>query len=82
MFVDSHAHLDGRQFDTDRQQVIDRALEAGLQTIVAIGNGDGPTDVDCGKLSSKSALSCLSLLGGSTARIAVTWGAANDVPEW
>ena len=48
MFVDSHAHLDGRQFDTDRQQVIDRALEAGVQTIVAIGNGDGPTDVDCG----------------------------------
>jgi TatD DNase family protein len=48
MFVDSHAHLDGRQFAPDREQVIDRARAAGVQTIVAIGNGDGPADVDCG----------------------------------
>jgi TatD DNase family protein len=48
MFVDSHAHLDGKQFDSDREQVIDRAREAGVRTIVAIGNGDGPEQVDCG----------------------------------
>jgi len=48
MFVDSHAHLDGKQFDSDREQVIARAREAGTQTIVAIGNGDGPEQVDCG----------------------------------
>ncbi len=48
MFVDSHAHLDGEQFDSDREQVIARAREAGVQTIVAIGNGDGPAQVDCG----------------------------------
>jgi TatD DNase family protein len=48
MFVDSHAHLDGKQFDSDREQVIARAREAGLQNIVAIGNGDGPEQVDCG----------------------------------
>jgi TatD DNase family protein len=48
MFVDSHAHLDGKQFDSDREQIIARAREAGVQTIVAIGNGDGPEDVDCG----------------------------------
>ena len=48
MFVDSHAHLDGKQFDSDREQVIARAREAGVQTIVAIGNGDGPAQVDCG----------------------------------
>ena len=48
MFVDSHAHLDGKQFDADREQVIVRAREAGVQTIVAIGNGDGPEQVDCG----------------------------------
>jgi TatD DNase family protein len=47
MFVDSHAHLDGERFDADREQVIARAREAGVQTIVAIGNGDGPEDVDC-----------------------------------
>jgi TatD DNase family protein len=48
MFVDSHAHLDGERFDSDREQVIARAREAGVQTIVAIGNGDGPAQVDCG----------------------------------
>jgi TatD DNase family protein len=48
MFVDSHAHLDGERFDSDREQVIARAREAGVQTIVAIGNGDGPQQVDCG----------------------------------
>lgn len=48
MFVDSHAHLDGKQFDADRELVIARAREAGVSTIVAIGNGDGPAQVDCG----------------------------------
>ena len=48
MFVDSHAHLDGEQFDSDREQVIARAREAEVQAIVAIGNGDGPAQVDCG----------------------------------
>ncbi|MFY9740915.1 MAG: TatD family hydrolase [Candidatus Sulfotelmatobacter sp.] len=48
MFVDSHAHLDGKEFDSDREQVIARARAAGVQTIVAIGNGDSPEQVDCG----------------------------------
>ena len=42
MFVDSHAHLDGSQFDSDREKVIACAREAGVRTMVAIGNGDGP----------------------------------------
>ncbi|MGO8796837.1 MAG: TatD family hydrolase [Candidatus Sulfotelmatobacter sp.] len=48
MFVDSHAHLDGARFDADREAVIARARAAGVETIVAIGNGDGPDQVDCG----------------------------------
>jgi TatD DNase family protein len=48
MYVDSHAHLDGKEFDSDREQVIARARAAGVQTIVAIGNGDSPGQVDCG----------------------------------
>ena len=48
MFVDSHAHLDGERFDSDREQVIARARDAGVEAIVAIGNGDGPAHVDCG----------------------------------
>jgi TatD DNase family protein len=48
MFVDSHAHLDGKQFDSDRDAVIARAREAGVRTMVAIGNGDGPPTLDAG----------------------------------
>jgi TatD DNase family protein len=48
VFVDSHAHLDGEQFQADREQVIARAREAGVETMVAIGNGDGPGSLDCG----------------------------------
>ncbi len=48
MYVDSHAHLEGKQFDRDREDVLERARAAGLQAIVAIGNGTGPETVDCG----------------------------------
>jgi TatD DNase family protein len=48
LFVDSHAHLEGPQFDADREQVILRARDAGIDTIVAIGNGTGPGSLDCG----------------------------------
>jgi TatD DNase family protein len=48
MFVDSHAHLEGRRYDSDRAEVIARARAAGVETIVAIGNGDGPVNFDCG----------------------------------
>jgi len=48
MFVDSHAHLDGKEFDSDREQVIARAQESGVRTMVAIGNGDGPPALDAG----------------------------------
>src|SRR6267143_162535 len=47
MYVDSHAHLEGKRFASDRHQVFVRAREAGVETILAIGNGDGPADVDC-----------------------------------
>jgi len=48
MFIDSHAHLEGKQFAHDREQVIVRAREAGVTNILAIGNGDGPVNFDCG----------------------------------
>jgi len=48
MFVDSHAHLEGKQFSSDRDQVIARARESGVEAIVAIGNGEGPGTLDCG----------------------------------
>ena len=48
MFVDSHAHLEMEQFDADREQMIARAREAGIEKIVAIGSGTGPGSLDCG----------------------------------
>jgi TatD DNase family protein len=48
MFIDSHAHLEGDRYDSDREQVIARARETGVEAIVAIGNGDGPENFDCG----------------------------------
>ncbi len=47
MFIDSHAHLEGHRFDSDREEVMARARAAGVETIVAIGNGDGPVNFDC-----------------------------------
>jgi TatD DNase family protein len=47
MFVDSHCHLDGPRFDSDRDQVISRAREAGLTSVLAVGTGDGPGTLDC-----------------------------------
>ncbi len=47
MFVDSHAHLDGERYDADREQVLARACESGIETILAIGIGTGPGSLDC-----------------------------------
>lgn len=40
MFVDSHAHIDGPEYDADRDEVIARATEAGVLTILNVGTGD------------------------------------------
>lgn len=40
MFVDSHAHIDGSEFDDDRDEVLERARAAGVNTILNIGTGD------------------------------------------
>ena len=48
MLIDSHCHLDSDQFDPDREQVINRAREAGVTNMVAIGTGNGPPDLEAG----------------------------------
>ena len=40
MFVDSHAHIDGEEFDADREEVIERARAAGVRAILNVGTGD------------------------------------------
>jgi len=39
-FVDSHCHIDGADFDADRDEVIARAREAGVTTMLNVGTGD------------------------------------------
>jgi TatD DNase family protein len=46
--IDSHCHLDDRQFDEDRAQVIERALASGVGRMLAIGTGNGPPDLEAG----------------------------------
>src|SRR4051812_37226452 len=40
MFVDSHAHIDGEEFDADRAEVVGRARAAGVRAILNVGTGD------------------------------------------
>ncbi len=40
MFIDSHAHIDGKEFDGDRREVIQRAHAAGVSLILNVGTGD------------------------------------------
>ena len=44
MFVDSHAHIDGPEFDADREEVIQRAHAAGVSAILNVGTGDPNSD--------------------------------------
>jgi TatD DNase family protein len=50
MFIDSHAHIDGKQFEHDRGEMLFRAQQAGVTTLLAIGNGDGPDDLEAALL--------------------------------
>jgi len=38
--VDSHCHIDGPQFDEDRDAVVERAKEAGVAAMLNVGTGD------------------------------------------
>jgi TatD DNase family protein len=39
IFVDSHCHIDGREFDADRDEVIKRAEAAGVKMMLVVGTG-------------------------------------------
>jgi TatD DNase family protein len=44
--IDSHAHLEFEQFNEDRDAVLQRARDAGLTTILAIGGAGGPDELN------------------------------------
>ncbi|MGI8641143.1 MAG: TatD family hydrolase [Pyrinomonadaceae bacterium] len=44
IFVDSHCHIDGEAFDADRDEVVQRANEAGVKFMLNVGTGNPHTD--------------------------------------
>lgn len=42
--IDSHCHIDGETFDADRDDVVQRAREAGVVAMLNIGTGDPHSD--------------------------------------
>jgi TatD DNase family protein len=44
--IDSHAHLEFPHFDEDRDAMLARAREAGIETLLAIGSGTGPGNLN------------------------------------
>lgn len=38
--IDSHCHIDGPEYDADREEVIARARDAGVNTMLNVGTGD------------------------------------------
>ncbi|MBX3294316.1 MAG: TatD family hydrolase [Acidobacteria bacterium] len=42
--IDSHCHIDGPQFDEDRDAVVARAREAGVAAMLNVGTGDPNSD--------------------------------------
>jgi TatD DNase family protein len=44
--VDSHCHLDDPQYDADREETIERARQAGVSLLLAVGTGGGPPDLE------------------------------------
>jgi TatD DNase family protein len=44
IFIDSHCHIDGEQFDADRDEVVERARTAGVAAMLNIGTGDPHSD--------------------------------------
>lgn len=44
IFIDSHCHIDGKEFDADRDEVVRRAKDAGVKAMLIVGTGDPHTE--------------------------------------
>jgi TatD DNase family protein len=45
LLIDSHAHLDSPRYADDREEVLRRAAESGVGAVLAIGIGEGPSEM-------------------------------------
>jgi TatD DNase family protein len=47
VLIDSHCHIDGERFDADRNEVVQRATDAGIAAMLTVGTGDpGKGEID------------------------------------
>ncbi len=44
ILIDSHCHIDGDEFDADRDEVMQRAKDAGVAAMLNVGTGDPHSD--------------------------------------
>jgi len=47
VLIDSHAHLDSERYAGELTEVLERAKAAGVGAILAIGIGEGPSEMQC-----------------------------------
>jgi TatD DNase family protein len=73
LLVDSHAHLDSPRYDADRDELLQRAWQQGVRTVLSIGIGDGP-DTMHQALELSRAYACKPGVPRSVPRILATAG--------
>src|SRR3954462_6845426 len=44
ILIDSHCHIDSKEYDNDRDEVVQRALDVGVGLMLNIGTGDPHSD--------------------------------------
>ncbi len=80
--IDSHAHLYSEQFKPDRMMVLDRALEAGVRTIV-LPNIDHSSIDGMLALEADAPTSCLACMGLHPCSVGKQWERQlYEVEEW
>jgi TatD DNase family protein len=45
LLIDSHAHLDSQRYADDREEMLSRAMAAGVGAVLSIGIGEGPAEM-------------------------------------
>jgi TatD DNase family protein len=45
LLIDSHTHLDSPRYAEDREQMLERASQAGIEAVLSIGIGEGPAEM-------------------------------------
>ena len=56
IFVDSHCHIDGPEFDADRDEVVQRAIDAGVKYMLNVATGDPTANGQADALSVQEAM--------------------------